>query len=63
MDGDLINSASYHRALHTTIGNKRGPEGLEPMPTSAAFGKVVEQLVIEFFGDTQKKMGYRRGPD
>ncbi len=56
MGGQLINSASYNHALHTTIGNKSGPEGLEPMTPSAAFGKVVEQLVIKFVGDTQRKM-------
>jgi hypothetical protein len=53
IDGELINSGRYYHAMPTTIGNKSGPENLDPMTPSAAFGKIVEQLVIKFVGDTQ----------
>jgi hypothetical protein len=43
----------YNHAIHTTIGNKKGPEGLEPMTTQLAFEKVVEGLVLNMVKDFQ----------
>jgi hypothetical protein len=50
----VIRRAGYKHALHSTIGLKKAPEGLEPMKTSEAFGKVVEQLILNFINDIQK---------
>lgn len=44
---------TYKHAIHTTIGNKKGPEGLQPLSTSEAFGKVVEGLVFNLMKDLQ----------
>jgi hypothetical protein len=45
---------SYNHAIHTTIGVHGAPEGMEPMPLPAAFRKVVEDMLLNFFRDVQK---------
>jgi hypothetical protein len=45
----------YKHALHTTIGNANGPEGLKPLAVREAFDKVVEELVLNFLLDLQKE--------
>lgn len=52
--GKVIKRTDYKHAIHTTVGRTSGPEGLEPMTTSAAFGKVVEQLLLNFLNDVQR---------
>src|SRR5204863_6648256 len=41
----------YKHALHTTIGNKSGPEGLTPMTPTEAFDQVVKELVMKLLKD------------
>lgn len=43
----------YKHAIHTTVGNKSGPEGLEPLTPSSAFDRVVEGLVLNLVKDLQ----------
>jgi len=43
----------YKHAIHTTIGNKKGPEGLEPLDMHTAFSRVVEGLVLNLVKDLQ----------
>ena len=45
----------YRHALHSTIGNADGPPGLVPMSIGDAFGKVVEELVLNLLLDLQKE--------
>ena len=53
LNNKVINKTDYKHALHSTVGLKKPPEGLEPMTPSAAFGKVVEQLILNFLQDIQ----------
>ena len=43
----------YKHAIHTTIGNKRGPQGLTPVPIGQAFDQVVRDLVLNLLEDLQ----------
>lgn len=52
--GKVIKRTDYKHAIHTTVGRTSGPEGAEPMTVSAAFGKVVEQLILNFLNDVQR---------
>lgn len=54
MNGKVIRRSGYKHALHSTVGNASGPQGLEPMTPSAAFGRVVEQLMLNFLKDIQQ---------
>ena len=54
LNDKVIKRTNYKHALHSTVGLKKAPEGLEPMTPSAAFGKVVEQLILNFLNDIQK---------
>lgn len=57
-DGDkVIKKSGYKHALHSTIGNARGPAGLTPMTVSEAFAKVVEQLVLNALKDIETEYG------
>lgn len=42
---------TYTHAIHTTIGNKKGPEGLQSMTPTEAFDRVVEEVVLKFVSD------------
>jgi hypothetical protein len=53
LNGKVIKKTDYKHALHSTVGVKKAPEGLEPMTPSAAFGKIVEQLILNFLKDVQ----------
>src|SRR5205823_5515294 len=46
-------SRSYQHAMYTTIGNRDGPTGLEPLPTQSAADRIVEQLVLTALRDLQ----------
>jgi hypothetical protein len=50
----VITEEKYKHAIHTTVGMKKGLEGQVPMTPSAAFGVVIEQLLLNFIADTQK---------
>jgi len=50
----VIKRTGYKHALHSTVGLKDAPKGLEPMTPSAGFGKIVEQLILNFISDIQK---------
>jgi hypothetical protein len=52
--GKTITKSGYKHAIHTTIGHTKAPEGVPAMTTDEAFGKVVEELVLNFLGDLQK---------
>lgn len=45
----------YRHAIHATIGNKRGPEGLTPMTLPEATDTMIEEVVLLFLHDLQKK--------
>ena len=45
----------YQHVIHATVGLKSGPKGLEPMTISAAFDKVVEEVVLLLLYDLQEK--------
>ena len=47
--------ASYHHAIHTAIGNTHTPSGQTPTTASDAFGRVVEDVVLNFVRDLQDK--------
>jgi hypothetical protein len=50
----VTKKTGYKHAIHTTIGNINGPEGLEPMSINAAFGKVIEQLILNVLKDIER---------
>lgn len=52
---------NYKHAIHTTVGNKKGPPGLQPVPVGQAFDMVVEDLVLNLLRDLQKD-GYLVDP-
>jgi len=56
LGGETIRKATYQHAIHSTIGRKEGPEGLEPMTLIEAFGDVVEDLILNFIRDVQLDM-------
>lgn len=43
--GGQTTSVGVNHALHTTIGNHSGPEGLTAMTTVEAIGKVIDQII------------------
>ena len=43
----------YEHAIHTTIGAKKGPEGLKPVTLKKAIEDVTEQLVLNTLKDLQ----------
>lgn len=45
----------YRHAIHATLGNKKGPAGLESMTIDEAFDKVVEQVILLLLYDLQQK--------
>lgn len=61
MDGELrmgdkvFRKQGYKHALHSTIGAKEGPPGLQPMKLMEGFDKVLEQLVLNLLADAQKE--------
>src|SRR5262249_30405612 len=51
----------YKHALHSTIGNAKGPERLTPMTVQQAFDKVLKDLVLDCVLDLQKEEGLSKG--
>jgi hypothetical protein len=66
--GGTSKSYTYKHAIHTTIGNSPAPIPVEPVPLGEAFGKVVEDIVLNFVKDMQQSGEltyldrYRPGP-
>jgi len=54
MNGKIIRRSAYKHALHSTVGNASGPQGVEAMSPSASFSKVIEQLMLNFLKDLQQ---------
>lgn len=44
--GKGTQQTKYRHSLHTAIGNESVPPGVEPMTPNAAFGNVVEQMLL-----------------
>lgn len=44
----------YKHAIHTTIGAHAAPKGMESVPLADAFDRVVEEMLLNFFRDTQR---------
>ena len=53
LEGRTVREDSYQHAIHTTIGNKSGPPGLEPKSTMEAFDDVLEDLILRFIDDIE----------
>jgi hypothetical protein len=43
----------YKHAIHTTVGNKSGPEGLEPMTSGQAYNQIIKECVFNLIKDLQ----------
>lgn len=54
-NGKTTTKGGYKAAIYSTIGNADGPPGLEPLAPSAAFSKVVEQMLLNALADLQKE--------
>jgi len=52
--GKTVTKSGYKHVLISTVGNKKGPEGLTPTTPGAAFGTIVEQMLLNVLGDLQK---------
>lgn len=44
---------TYNHSIYTTIGNMKGPDGLEPLSPKRAFDKILEDLVMNLVKDLQ----------
>ncbi|MDD2762470.1 MAG: hypothetical protein PHE83_00695 [Opitutaceae bacterium] len=44
----------YNHALHSTVGLKSAPEGMQPVPYADAFDQIVEDMMLRFLVDFQK---------
>jgi hypothetical protein len=54
MNGRISRRSDYKHAIHTTVGNASGPPGVEPLSTSAALAKALEQMLLNFLKDLQQ---------
>lgn len=54
MNGKIIRRSGYRHAIHTTVGNAGGPQGVEAMSLSAAFSKALEQMMLNSLEDLQQ---------
>ena len=52
--GKTINRTTIKHAFHTAIGNTNVPPGLEAVPPSVAFGRVLEQMLLRALQDMQQ---------
>ena len=53
-NGKTISRTGIQHALHTAIGNTSVPEGTETMPVTAAFERVLEQMLLRVLKDMQQ---------
>lgn len=49
--GKVSVTKEYRHAIHTTIGAKSGPPGLQPMSPQEAFDHVLEELILRLLLD------------
>lgn len=58
-------SFTYKHAIHTTVGNSPAPISVQPVPLNQAFGKVVEDVILNFVRDMQQsgELTYQSGVD
>lgn len=47
--------ATYQHAIHTAIGRTERPAGLTPMTVTEAFGRVIEDVTLNFVKDLQDR--------
>ncbi len=52
-NGKTVSRTGIKHALHTVTGNASIPEGTETMPVSAAFERVLEQMLLRVLKDMQ----------
>ena len=53
-NGGTSKSFAYKHAIHTTVGNSPAPIPVEPVPLGDAFGKVVEDIILNFVREMQQ---------
>ncbi len=53
-NGGTTKSFNYKHAIHSTVGNKPAPIPVEPLPLGEAFGKVVEDIILNFVREMQQ---------
>jgi len=56
LEGRTVREDSYQHAIHTTIGNKSGPPGLEPKTPVEAFDDVLEDLILRLINDIEESI-------
>jgi hypothetical protein len=56
LEDKTVREDKYQHAIHTTIGNKSGPPGLEPKSTMEAFDDVLEDLILRFINDIEESI-------
>lgn len=49
-----VTKSGYKHVLISTVGNKKGPEGLTPTTAAAGFGTIVEQMLLNALSDLQR---------
>lgn len=52
-NGQTVTKSGYRHVVISTVGNKKGPEGLAPTTPGGAFGTVVEQMLLNALADLQ----------
>ena len=68
-NGGTNKSFAYKHAIHTTVGNSPAPIPVEPLPLGESFGKVVEDIILNFVREMQQSgeltymFRYRPGPE
>ena len=55
LDNKEAVSNSYKHTLHTIIGNRSAPEGIETTTPSDAFGNIVRDIILNFVKDMQNQ--------
>jgi len=53
-DGRNFHKSGIRHALISAVGNKSLPEGLEPLPPTTAFNKLVEQMLLNALKEFQQ---------
>ncbi|MFT3776111.1 MAG: hypothetical protein QM820_63010 [Minicystis sp.] len=51
-DGTAVKT-TYQHVIHSVVGNGDGPEGMTPTTLADAFGRVVEDVTLNFLADMQ----------
>lgn len=56
--GSTTTTTTVKHALHSTIGNHSGPEGLTPMPAQDALNQIIQQMVWNALKDLNAKHAF-----